>query len=243
MPTGPLTVVPIHAAGHHDQRGNAVMDRVVSSYTPTLRSLTGQLDDEVGEGRPPPIGRPIVVAVSNAPGYRELPGARSEAELVGRLVHEPVSLIDGQATRAAVAAALVGSSTAHFACHGTTSQNPSDSHLVLHDGPLAVRDISRLHIQDAYFAYLSACTTAFGGTALVDEAIHISSTFQLAGFRHVIGTLWPVADTAARTSAELIYSRGAGFAIARTLHDVTRDLRDRYPQSPLLWAAHVHVGP
>jgi hypothetical protein len=39
-PTGPLTVLPLHAAGHHVDDGRAVLDRVVSSYTPTVRMLT-----------------------------------------------------------------------------------------------------------------------------------------------------------------------------------------------------------
>jgi hypothetical protein len=38
-PTGPLTLLPIHAAGNHRVAGEAVLDRVISSYTPTLRAL------------------------------------------------------------------------------------------------------------------------------------------------------------------------------------------------------------
>nr|WSW42550.1 hypothetical protein OG296_05105 [Streptomyces sp. NBC_01001] len=44
-PTGPLTLLPLHTAGHHrDLAGGrhaprTVLDRVVSSYTPTLRAL------------------------------------------------------------------------------------------------------------------------------------------------------------------------------------------------------------
>ena len=43
-PAGPLTVLPIHAAGRHPRHGDtvagaSVLDRVVSSYTPTLDAL------------------------------------------------------------------------------------------------------------------------------------------------------------------------------------------------------------
>ncbi|MYX40196.1 hypothetical protein GTW59_03695, partial [Streptomyces sp. SID89] len=37
-PGGALAALPLHAAGHHDGR-RSVLDRVVSSYTPTVRAL------------------------------------------------------------------------------------------------------------------------------------------------------------------------------------------------------------
>lgn len=39
-PTGALTHLPLHAAGRHDVPGEAVLDRVVSSYIPTARTLS-----------------------------------------------------------------------------------------------------------------------------------------------------------------------------------------------------------
>ena len=42
--SGLLSFLPVHAAGHHHTRADAapatVIDRVISSYTPTLRALT-----------------------------------------------------------------------------------------------------------------------------------------------------------------------------------------------------------
>ena len=43
--------------------------------------------------------------------------------------------------------------------------------------------------------------TASTAPQLADETIHITGAFQLAGFPHVIGTLWPVDDLAARRIA------------------------------------------
>ncbi|KAL2274246.1 hypothetical protein FJTKL_03558 [Diaporthe vaccinii] len=40
VPTGPLTRFPLHAAGHHMKRsGETALDRVVSSYSPTIKSI------------------------------------------------------------------------------------------------------------------------------------------------------------------------------------------------------------
>ena len=86
-------------------------------------------------------------------------------------------------------------------------------------------------------------------TRLLDEAIHIASAFQLAGFRHVIGTLWEINDGAALEIARRFYgglsSPGCTFdadLAADALHNAIRAQRDRLPITPYLWAAHAHVG-
>jgi CHAT domain-containing protein len=81
---------------------------------------------------------------------------------------------------------LANARWAHFSCHGIPEPDPAESHLLLTDGPLPVRFIADLELPNAYLAYLSACTSAYGGTSLLDESIHIASAFQLAGFQHVI---------------------------------------------------------
>ncbi|UZI27008.1 CHAT domain-containing protein [Streptomyces sp. VB1] len=73
-------------------------------------------------------------------------------------------LVGADATRDAVLDALPSSGWAHFACHGYSDpDNPSDSHLALHDhdrAPFRVLDFSRLRLRNAEFAFLSACDTA-----------------------------------------------------------------------------------
>ncbi|WP_206306823.1 CHAT domain-containing protein [Streptomyces sp. F001] len=64
--------------------------------------------------------------------------------------------------------------------------------LVLHDGTeLRVTEVSRLDL-NADLAFLSACSTARGGYVVPDEAITVASAFLLAGYRNVVGTLWPL---------------------------------------------------
>jgi CHAT domain-containing protein len=82
--------------------------------------------------------------------------------------------------------------------------------------------------------------------------VHITGAFQLAGFQHVVGTLWRVGDLSAVRLARDFY---AALAVpgslgtvdvsraAVALHHATRRLRDRYPGSPATWAAHIHTGP
>ena len=73
--------------------------------------------------------------------------------------------------------------------------------------------------------------------------VHLASAFQLAGYRHVIGTLWPIGDQPAVDFAELAYPAiAAGTDVAAAVRAATRTMRDRYADNPLAWASHVHVG-
>jgi CHAT domain-containing protein len=79
--------------------------------------------------------------------------------------------------------------------------------------------------------------------------MHLSAAFQVAGFRHVIATLWTVIDDRSMAIAEEVYAvltaTGAPDAAeaARALHGAVARLRARYPHAPLLWAPYIHSGP
>ncbi len=247
IPTGPLAVMPIHAAGRHDTRTSAaqnLLDRAVSSYTPTLRAL-------IHARRRPTVSarsRPLVVSMGQTPGAPALPSAATEAEVVRRLFPGTRVLTDEHATRAQVLAELPGRSWAHFACHAVVDTgSPSLGRLLLHDHhrhPLTVLDLSRLNLQNAELAYLSACDTATSpDDRLFDEAIHLASSFQLAGFAHVIATLWPLYDGIAAGFAEPVYRRLATRVEPdAAVHDAVCELREKYPNLTSVWAGLIHVG-
>ncbi|SEM21211.1 CHAT domain-containing protein [Streptacidiphilus jiangxiensis] len=255
VPTGPLALLPLHAAGADgpDEVGASVLDRVVSSYAPTLRVLAHAADDRTPEqagSLGAAAGPALAVGVTEVPGERSLPHAAPEAEAVhahlraaGRPVRAP--LLDAAATRAAVSEALVAASWAHFACHCLTDPaDPSASALLLPDGPLSVRDLVQGRLTGAHLAYLSSCRSAYGGARLPDESLHIAAALQLAGFRHVIGTLWPVGDDWSHEVASALYPllTEPGRTPAEAVHHGVRALRDRYPTNPRLWAAYLHFG-
>ena len=192
----------------------------------------------------------LVVTVARGPGEAELPGVVDEARrLAERFPGRTAVLADGAATFAGVAAALPECGWAHFACHAAADlSDPSAGHLVLADHrtrPLTVLDLARLRLDGAELAYLSACSTARTGPRLADEAIHLASAFQLAGYRYVIATLWPVVDRPAVHIAtgvyEVLAADGAP-AAAYALHRTIRAQRDRTPDRPSAWAAHLHSG-
>jgi CHAT domain-containing protein len=177
-----------------------------------------------------------------------LPAALREIEMVESILSGGRRLLDGDARRGAVLEALPTSDWVHFACHADSDlERPSRSSLQLVDGALTVEEISRRHTPLASLAFLSACATGRGGTTLIDEAIHMSSAFQLAGYPHVIATLWPVVDDEALTMARHIYTAlttGTAGEPARAVHMAAWRLRaDHDGRHPTAWAAHIHSGP
>lgn len=238
-PTSVLSFLPLHAA---------VLDDTVSSYTPTVSALLRAR----AHVRPRRSRRGLIVALPHTPGHARLAHVTRERDLLTELFPASIVLRGPAATRASVLRELSTHPWVHLACHGRNDiDQPSCSNIQLWDGPLSVRDLFGLDTNRGDLAFLTACETAQGGTLLADEALHIGGAFHLAGYTHVIATLWPAHDA---TSAELTESfyrqlRGspetgpepAGSATA--LHIAAHELRNRYPTRPSRWATYVHYGP
>ncbi|MEV0027837.1 tetratricopeptide repeat protein [Nocardia sp. NPDC050793] len=270
IPGGVLGLLPVHAAGYHSQSaGRTALDRVVSSYTPTITALRHARRSLPADLSATPR-RALIVAMPTTPNLPDhnLDYASAEARTVANHLPGALTLtgpdpgdylIDASVpTTAAVLEVLPTHAIVHFACHGFSDPtDPSRSRLLLHDhssNPLTVAALATLHLDHAQLAYLSACETALtANTKLVDEAIHLTSAFQLAGYPHVIGTLWAINDHIASDIADIFYSTltltttdpHAAFdtnCAARALHDTIRTVRDQHPTKPSLWAAYLHAG-
>ncbi|KAF2137774.1 uncharacterized protein K452DRAFT_339940 [Aplosporella prunicola CBS 121167] len=143
-----------------------------------------------------------------------------------------------QKSREEIIRYLLTSRIFHFAGRGHSNPvEPSQSSLLLSDwqeSPLTVADLrdQRLQENSPFLGYLSACSTGTNNAEqLADEAIHLVSAFQLASFRHVIGTLWAVSDSHCVDVAVTLYEtlRDEGMtdeAVYRGLHLALRALRD-----------------
>jgi hypothetical protein len=246
-PTGPLAFLPLHAAGRHDGTGHSVMDRVASSYTPTLRALAQTTAGPTRGGE----DRMLVVAVPEPEGEVALPQADGEVDILSRLLPEDrLTVLRGEAaTRAAVLAALPRHRWAHFSCHARQRLgDPSNGGFLVHDGPLTVRELG-LGRHTGDFGMLSACMTATGGLRLTDEVLTLAASLHYTGFRHVLATLWSVDAGVALRWTEVVYQESIVDGVlvpsrsAFAAHQAVHALRAAAVGRPSRWALFTHTGP
>ncbi|KAH8661835.1 CHAT domain-containing protein [Ilyonectria robusta] len=242
VPTGTLTRFPLHAAGYHLRRtGETAVDRVISSYASSVKAIIHsrrrpQQAPAAGKSR-----KVVVVAMQNTPKQTPLKHASDEVDAVVA-VCESMGLPHDQPEpcKAGVSSALEACRIFHFAGHGSTHPTePLQSQLLLDDWdrePFTVASLleTNLTSKPPFLAYLSACGTGqILDEGSIDESIHLANGCQLAGFRHVVGTLWNVDDglcvDMARMTYEFLRDEGMGDeSISRGLHRATRTLRDQW---------------
>lgn len=260
IPVGRLSVFPIHAAGN-SVIGFAI-DKVISSYTPTLRALDHarvQLSKKMTETVSQTV---LLTSMPDTPNRPSLPYAQSEVESVDKLLPRLInrSILECP-TKPNVLSVLRQCSVAHFACHGEVNSDPSKSLILFADwksNPLTVADMTSENLGHAQMAYISCCHGANNRNfALLDEGIHMAGACQLAGFPTVVGTLWKVGDMYSATVAESLYRviltpeekldvRRAAWG----LHLAIRKVREESKwvrglkifDDPMAWAPYIHVG-
>jgi len=248
-PTRELVTLPIHAAGNCDGGSQqAVYGHVISSYTPTLSEL-------IRARRPytPMPARQLAIGMTTTPGQEPLPSVKDELAVLSSYFPEPdraQHLRDEKATRAAAMHAIGEYPWIHLACHARQDQSdPSRSAFLLYDGPLTISELAAVRTENAELAYLAGCHTFTGSIGLLDEAIHLAAAMQLAGYRHVIATMWSIKDPPSPELAYKIYraltqtGQPDPAECATALHTAVGRLRNRFPHEPLTWAPYVHIGP
>ena len=252
-PTGPLIMLPLHAAGRHDPAstaGRSVLDRVISSYAPTLRALV-EARAAASTARPDDEERLLLVTLPDTPGQQPLHAVTRERDLLINLLPEDryTLLENAAATRETVRTALGRHAWAHLSCHGTQNlDEPSEGGILLYDGMLKVTDIGEGASSRGQLMFLSACQTMMSGITNFDEVITLATALQYTGWQQVIATTWSVWANAAADVTGLFYPpistgeylepRGA----AEALHHAIRALRTEKPFRPSVWAPFVHVG-
>lgn len=261
--------LPFHAAGDH--RGGLTsntMSLAVSSYAATLRTLdSAQHLSAHRQKNDLKTSSMLAVAMPTTPGgFRPLLGAQLEVEAVQRVSPFKLATLI-RPSAADVLTALPEHDFLHIACHGVAHpKDPSRSSLVLQTSTLddsgkvfvtdhlQVRQIADLTINKGRVAFLSACSTALNEVeSLKDEVFHLATSFQLAGYSHVVAAIWSARDDICVEVAKRFYqqlwskelSELPDADVAYALHDAIMKVREtgRNRDMPLRWAQYVHFGP
>ncbi|KAF6756091.1 CHAT domain-containing protein [Ephemerocybe angulata] len=242
-PTGPLSFLPIHAAGIYANEGTeCLLDYAVSSYTPTIAALTDRVRN----------ARPIEKATSglfmtcqpNAPSASHIPGTTKEVQFIDNLMTKEglrSERLEGSTITPAICLdSMERFNSIHLACHAyQDATNPLESRFLFHKGSLDLFTILQRNLKDADLAFLSACQTGTGSEKLPDEAVHLAAGMLAAGYRRVVATMWAIRDKHAPHVATDFYQYlldhrdpGDGSGVdgthsARALHHATQQLRIR----------------
>ncbi|PTB38641.1 hypothetical protein M441DRAFT_145867 [Trichoderma asperellum CBS 433.97] len=260
---GLASFLPFHAAGDHSAGSvENTLSRVISSYTPTIKALSysrGRAATALGTDNDDL--KLLLVTMPTTPGERPLPGVTMEKTAVQAAVESSFwfqSLV--QPDSETLLRRMRTCDIVHLACHGVSDPtDPSESCLLLQKYPefqrlpqldkLTVKQISEVSRTKARIAYLSACSTAESKVLeLADEAIHIASGFQAAGFAHVIGSMWSSSDSICVEVARDFYARlrDCGHlnnrVVAAALHESVSRVRQKLLKQPLAWAGYIHLG-
>lgn len=251
IPTGFLARFPIHTAGRHSSgSSDTVLDRAISSYSSSIKALIHSRQDRRGTIRTPPGSDSVVLlGMEKTPGHSTLPLVAQEIQQLERLFHTSKQLLQVRQPRPFrkdVLAAVRDCRIFHFAGHGLSDPlDPSRSALLLSDEPLTVASLfeTNLHSRKPFLAYLSACSTGqVKHDELLDEGLHMIGACQLAGFRHVVGTLWEVNDKSCVDVAVMTYEwmqkrDMSDESVSEGLHHACRKLRGQWIEENAVRAA------
>lgn len=84
--TGLLSKFPLHASGRHSKDStDTVLDRVISSYSSSLRAIIQGRSDRDPELTLPTSAHVLLVAMEHTPGYPDLPFAPKEIAMLHNL--------------------------------------------------------------------------------------------------------------------------------------------------------------
>ncbi|KAJ7452636.1 CHAT domain-containing protein [Mycena latifolia] len=254
-PTGPLSFLPIHAAGLYGDSetfGSRLSDFVISSYAPSLAALIQGF--RTGSGSPDAF-KLLAVAQPSATKQAYIPGTRRELNHIERLASGKLSVLRLEkeaATLEGVESGMRESSWVHFACHGVQNMSNSTESALLLAGSsrLTLSSIIKLSLPHADLAFLSACQTATGTNQLQEESVHLAAGMLMAGYRGVIATMWSIMDDDAPQVAADVYERLFQTSppdltrAAEALHLAVIKLRERSggKKSLFHWVPFIHIG-
>ena len=180
--------------------------------------------------------------------FVSLPGARKEAEMIGRLLGVS-PLLGKEATKQAVLQRIDSVSLIHFAAHGnaergeialspprSTNEIPQED-----DYLLKMSDISKVQLR-AKLVVLSCCHSA-RGQIRAEGAVGIARAFLGSGARSVLVALWALEDSATEQFMSRFYHHLVrGESASDSLHKAMNWMRENGFTKVSEWAPFMLIG-
>lgn len=261
--SGWLGVIPIHAAGRHDEDptngvAHSVHDRVVSSYVPGLKALANLKKRDMALRTRSTVAqrKALLVGLKQVPGQIDLPNAPIEVEEIARELQPEYEVQTDIRTSSEAFTSLQSCSFAHFALHGQVdAKNPFRSSICFDEGcaastlPMTVSNLVKRDLDHCRFVFLSICDAAvIRDEKLRNEGLHLAGAFHMAGVPSVVATWFPLIDRFTVDVSKEFYVRlrddegNLDFSkSARVLHATVSTLRRQYPL-PYFWGVYSHFG-
>ncbi|XP_078353740.1 tetratricopeptide repeat protein 28-like [Oculina patagonica] len=222
--------------------------RIIPSLT-TLKLIQDSPADYHSQTGALIVGDPNVCdVIYNGRRLKSLPGARKEAEMIGRLLGvQP--LLGEHATKQAVLQRIDSVSLIHFAAHGNaergeialaptsaTSGIPQED-----DYLLKMSDISKVQLR-AKLVVLSCCHSG-RGQIRAEGVVGIARAFLGSGARSVLVALWALEDSATEQFMRCFYEHlVGGESASESLHEAMKWMRDNGFTKVSEWAPFMLIG-
>lgn len=177
-----------------------------------------------------------------------LPGVSEELKTLAKLTPQPVMENTGFLLDQFKQIVNQGHSAIHIASHGYFSGDPKKSFIMTYDHLLNMEELSSLFQTEAFhdkpveLVTLSACQTAEGDDR---SPLGLSGVVVQTGVKSAVGTLWPVADEAARQFFSDFYMQyqQPGMTKAKAMQYAQKRLmRNKELEHPAYWGPFVLVG-
>lgn len=255
VPDGPLCLAPFAAfVGRDSKHGcESFRIRLVPSLT-TLKVITDCPAGFHSESGALLVGDPWVQEIvhkgSKEPLFRQLPCAREEVEMIGKILNT-ASLTGEQATKKKVLRRLGSVALVHIAAHGrmetgeiVLAPNPERTTKIPkeQDYMLTMSDVLSFQLR-AKLVVLSCCHSG-KGKVTADGVVGIARAFLGAGARSVLVSLWAISDEATLAFMTSFYQHlREGKNVGMALHLTAKCLRESENYGKVThWAPFVLFG-
>ena len=223
--------------------------RIVPSLT-TLKLIQHSSDDYHSETGALIVGDPQVRDVyyqGELLRLEQLPGARKEAQMIGRLLGVK-PLVGNHARKQRVLEKMPSVSLIHLAAHGDAERgeialSPISSFGTPHgeDYLLTMAEISQVSLT-AKLVVLSCCHSA-SGQIRAEGVVGIARAFLASGARAVLAALWAIEDKATMEFMKCFYEHLVhGESASESLHQAMKWMRENNFSDVRLWAPFMLIG-